>query len=69
MQKQALATKGFTLVELSIVIIIIGFLIAGIAGGQSLIASAKLHSIITEVQSLQTASRVFTEQYGGLPGD
>jgi prepilin-type N-terminal cleavage/methylation domain-containing protein len=34
-RKQCIQTKGFTLVELSIVIIIIGFLIAGIASGQS----------------------------------
>ena len=44
---------GFTLVELSIVIIIIGFLIAGISGGKSLIEQAKLNSVISELQKYQ----------------
>ncbi len=43
--------EGFTLVELSIVIIIIGFLIAGISAGNSLIKQAKFNAVINEVTS------------------
>jgi prepilin-type N-terminal cleavage/methylation domain-containing protein len=61
--------QGFTLVELSIVIIIIGFLISGISAGASLIKSAKLNSVITEMTSHEQAYFAFITRYGQMPGD
>jgi prepilin-type N-terminal cleavage/methylation domain-containing protein len=60
---------GFTLVELSIVIIIIGFLIAGISAGSSLIRQAELNSVITDFQNFKTAYNGFDLQYNAVPGD
>lgn len=60
---------GFTLVELSIVIIIIGLLIAGIAGGRSLIAQARLNSVITEFQQNFIGIQTFKDKYDAIPGD
>lgn len=67
----SLRTKihGFTLVELSIVIIIIGFLIAGISGGSSLIKTSKLSAIISDIKSIDSVTRQFKYTYGELPGD
>lgn len=62
-------TEGFTLVELSIVIIIIGFLIASISAGQSLIKQSKLNAVINEVTHFRTDITTFLVRYGNLPGD
>ena len=62
-------TQGFTLVELSIVIIIIGFLIAGVTAGQSLIKQAGLNSVVTEYGGIRLSVNTFKERYGFFPGD
>jgi prepilin-type N-terminal cleavage/methylation domain-containing protein len=61
--------SGFTLVELSIVLVIIGLIVGGIVGGQSLIQSAKLNTVIQDLSSVQTAVRTYQMQYEYYPGD
>lgn len=62
-------TRAFTLIELSISIIIIGLLIGGITAGSSLVKTAAVRSIISEYETFQTAIVNFKSQYGALPGD
>lgn len=61
--------RGFTLVELSIVLIIVGFLIAGVSGGSSLVQTAKFNSIITYYTDLQQSTNTFRSIYNAIPGD
>ncbi len=61
--------SGFTLVELSIVLVILGLLVGGVLGSQSLIRAAELRAIVSEFQRYQTAVQTFREKYSGLPGD
>ena len=61
--------QGFSLVELSIVLVILGLLIGGVLTGQNLIKAAELRSISKEVESYATAANIFREKYLGLPGD
>ncbi len=61
--------KGFTLIELSIVLVIISLIVAGIVGGQSLIHSAQLRSVVAEVRGFQTAINTYKDYYGYFPGD
>ena len=60
---------AFSLIELSIVLIIIGLLVAGITGGASLIESAKMRNFINEVNSWRQALYTFKVRYDRLPGD
>jgi prepilin-type N-terminal cleavage/methylation domain-containing protein len=60
---------GFTLVELAIVMIIIGLLIAGVLKGQELITNAKTTSTVAQIKSIDAAVSSFKDQYGAIPGD
>ena len=61
--------KGFTLIELSIVLVIIGLLIGGILVGQSLIVSAQLNSVIRQLQQYNIAADTFQQKFKQFPGD
>ena len=61
--------KGFTLIELSIVIVIIGLIVAGVVGGQTLVKQAKLRTIISEYNEVKLALNAFKLEYDGIPGD
>ena len=63
------AKKAFTLVELSIVLIIIGLLIVAITSGSSLIRNAKLRSIMNEAKQYQVAVNSFFMKFDEYPGD
>jgi len=64
-----LSIKGFTLVELSIVIVIIGLIVAGVVGGQALVKQAQIRAVITEYNQYDTAYNTFRLEYNALAGD
>ena len=61
--------QAFSLVELSIVLVILGLLTGGILAGQSLIRAAELRSVTTDVQRYLAATKAFRDKYFALPGD
>ncbi len=61
--------SAFSLIELSIVLIIIGLLIAGVTGGASLIKSSELRAAISEARGWSTAVNGFYNQFNAFPGD
>lgn len=60
---------AFSLIELSIVLIIIGLLVAGITGGISLVKSAKYRAITIEIFSWEQVAFIFKLAKNRLPGD
>jgi prepilin-type N-terminal cleavage/methylation domain-containing protein len=73
MNKSALKKKhtqsGFTLIELSIVIIIIGLLVAAIIVGGELVRAAQTRKVVTQIESYRTAVNTYRLKYDALPGD
>lgn len=61
--------KGFTLVELAIVLIIIGLIVSSVLVGQDIIKAAELRATTTQLNKFQTAVNVFIGKFGGIPGD
>jgi len=61
--------KGFTLTEISISLVVIGLIVAGVLKGQSMIRNARVHSLITLQSETQTAFNAFVDRYRALPGD
>ncbi len=61
--------KGFTLVELAIVLIIIGVIIGGILKGQGMIKNAKIRRVKTDIDGIVAAVYSYQDKYGFLPGD
>ncbi|MBT8764142.1 prepilin-type N-terminal cleavage/methylation domain-containing protein [Desulfohalobiaceae bacterium Ax17] len=69
MLKEVKREEGFTLVELAIVLVIVGLLIAGVLKGRSLIQEAKVKNVMKAVDSIRAATLTFYDRYGMYPGD
>lgn len=62
--------RGFTLVELSIVLVIIGLVIAGVVFGREMVESYKISKVASEFIEYETAYNTFKLKYSGeIPGD
>ena len=63
------AQRGFTLVELAIVLVIVGLIISGVLKGQELLESTRLKASLSQVEGFRAAASTFIEKYNALPGD
>ncbi|MBF0267611.1 MAG: prepilin-type N-terminal cleavage/methylation domain-containing protein [Alphaproteobacteria bacterium] len=61
--------EGFTLIEMSIVLVIIGLLIGGVLKGQELIDSTRLKAVVTQWDAIKAATNGFQDRYNAMPGD
>jgi prepilin-type N-terminal cleavage/methylation domain-containing protein len=61
--------NGFSLVELSVVLVIIGLIVGGITGGANLLHTAKLNKVISELKGYETGVENFRLKYNAWPGD
>src|SRR5512135_3484654 len=61
--------KGFTLVEIAIVLVIIGLLLGGILKGQEMITQAKIKNVVNDFNGIAAAMNSYQDRYRALPGD
>lgn len=61
--------KGFTLVEIAIVLVIIGLLLGGVLKGQELIENSKIKSVTQDFDGLSAAYYAYQDRIGRIPGD
>lgn len=62
-------SKGFSLVELAIVLVIIGLITGGILTGQDLIRASELNSVVADTNKIRTSINTFKLKYNAMPGD
>ncbi len=63
------AQRGFTLIELSIVLVIIGLIVGGVLVGQDLIKAAEIRATISQIEKYNASVNTFRTKYNGMPGD
>lgn len=62
-------SSGFTLIELSIVLIIISLLVSAVIVARTLIEQAEVRGLIKQIEQFQTGINAFQAKYQSLPGD
>ena len=63
--------SGFTLVEIAIVLVIVGLLLAGVLKGQELIESSRTRAAAAELNSISAANNAYVDRFrraGLAPG-
>jgi prepilin-type N-terminal cleavage/methylation domain-containing protein len=61
--------RGFTLVEIAIVLVVIGLLLGAILKGQELIDNSRAKNAINEVNGIKAAYNGYIDRYKRVPGD
>jgi len=62
--------KGFTLIEVAIVLVVMTLILGGvIVGGSAVMENARTASLLGQIKDLAAASRDFKSRYGYYPGD
>jgi len=61
--------RGFTLVEIAIVLVIIGLLLGGILKGQEMVTQAKIKNVIADFSGISAAYHGYVDRYKKIPGD
>lgn len=67
--RQQKGSRGFTLIELSIVLVVVGLIAGALAVGKTMMHNAKLQSVVAEWQNIKAAIVTFEQTHDCLPGD
>ena len=65
----ALRSRGFTILEIAIVLAVIGLLAGGVMVGRELIYAASVRQVANQITKYQTSYNVFKIKYNCIPGN
>ena len=69
LSKKTKDQRGFTLIEIAIVLVIIGLLIGGVLKGQGMIYNSKIKRYQADIDGIRAAYYAYFDRYGYYPGD
>lgn len=61
--------RGFTLIEIAIVLVIIGLLLGGVLKGQEMVNSAKVKNLAGDLRAIPLFIYGYQDKFKALPGD
>jgi prepilin-type N-terminal cleavage/methylation domain-containing protein len=61
--------RGFTLIEIAIVLVIVGLLLGGVLQGQQLIENSRVRAAVNDFKSISAATTSYLDTFSRLPGD
>jgi len=61
--------RGFTLIELAIVLVILGLLLGGVVKGQELITGARVRGLVAQQEGIKAAFFGFQDRFRAIAGD
>lgn len=61
--------QGFSLLEISIVLTVVGLIVGGILVGKNLVRASEIRSVLEDLKQYRSAVQMFETQYNALPGD
>jgi prepilin-type N-terminal cleavage/methylation domain-containing protein len=69
LKKSAKAQKGFTLVELSVVVLVAGLMLTAVMKGQSMLETARAQKMSNDIKNIEALIGNYETAKGRLPGD
>ena len=69
LKKSVKAQKGFTLVELSVVVLVAGLMLTAVMKGQSMLETARAQNLYNDIKNVESLLGQYESVKGRLPGD
>ncbi len=66
---KGLAQKGFSLVDLTMVLVVVALMVGAVIKGQAMISDAKHKRLMNDLQGISAAYFTYFERYNAIPGD
>ena len=65
----AASQRGFSLVEITIVMVVMALLMGGVLRGQELVTQARIRDVVNDLSGVTAAYHFYFDRYKALPGD